>query len=83
MGKVGGCSKLGSGEGKQDFRPEGREEERELWDSKLILLLAAIGYAIVVGNVWCFCTWTGRLFLSESYLEVGPIVLQPSLKRSK
>jgi hypothetical protein len=43
-GKVGGCSKLGSGEGKQEFRSEGGEEERESWDSKLIELLAAIGY---------------------------------------
>ena len=56
-GSFGGCSKLGSGEGKQEFRPEGGEEKRELWDSKLILLLAAaVGYVDGFGNVWCFCT---------------------------
>ena len=35
---------MASGEGKQVFRPEGGEEKRELWDSRLILLLAAVGY---------------------------------------
>jgi hypothetical protein len=34
---------LGSGEGKQLFRPEGGEEGRKSWDSKLTFLLAAIG----------------------------------------
>jgi SNF family Na+-dependent transporter len=38
------------------FRPEGGEEKRESWDSKLILLLAAVGYAVGFGNVWCFRT---------------------------
>ena len=37
------------------FRPEGGEEKRELWDSKL-MLLAAVGYVVGFGNVWCFCT---------------------------
>jgi len=36
------------------FRPEGREEKRELCDSKLTFLLAAVGYVVGLGNVWCF-----------------------------
>jgi len=42
------------------FRPEGGEEKRELWDSKLILLLAAIGYVVGFGNVWYCCTGPER-----------------------
>ena len=57
---VGDCSKLGSIEGKQDFRSEGGEENRELFDSQLILLLAAIGYVVGLGNIWCFRTWPER-----------------------
>jgi len=38
------------------FRPEGGEEKGELWDSKLICVLAAIGYVVRLGNVWCFHT---------------------------
>jgi hypothetical protein len=34
---------LGSGEGKQVFKPEGVEEGRKSWDSKLTFLLATIG----------------------------------------
>jgi len=51
---VGSCSKLVSGEGKQVFRPEGGEEKRESWDSKLTFSLAAIGYVAGPGNSWCF-----------------------------
>jgi solute carrier family 6 amino acid/orphan transporter-like 15/16/17/18/20 len=45
---------LGFGEGKQVFRPEGGEEERERWDSKLIFLLATISFVVGLGNIWCF-----------------------------
>ena len=37
------------------FRPEGGEEKRESWDSKLTFL-AGIGYVVGLGNVWCFST---------------------------
>jgi hypothetical protein len=72
-----GCSKLSSGESKQVFRPEGGEETRELWDSKLILLFAATGYAVVLGSVWCFGTWSRRLFVSI-LAKRGCTVLRPS-----
>ena len=38
------------------FWPEDGEEKRKLWDSKLLLLLAAVGYVVGLGNIWCFCT---------------------------
>ena len=50
--KFGGASKLGSGEGKQVFRPEGGEVDRESWESKLAYLLATVGYAVGRGSVW-------------------------------
>jgi len=40
------------------FRPEGGEEKRELCDSKLMLLLAAVVCVVGLGNTWCFCTWS-------------------------
>jgi len=39
---------------KQVFRAEGGEEERLLRDSKLTALLATIGCAVGLENVWCF-----------------------------
>ena len=34
-------------------------KKRGLWDSKLILLMAAVGYVVGFGNVWCCCTGPG------------------------
>jgi solute carrier family 6 amino acid/orphan transporter-like 15/16/17/18/20 len=34
------------------LRPEGVEDESETWDSELTLLVATIGYAVGLGNIW-------------------------------
>ena len=49
-GKFGDGSKLGSGEGKQLFRPEGGEDGRKSLESKLTFLFANIRYGL--RNFW-------------------------------
>jgi len=52
-GRVGGGSKLSSGEGKQLFRLESGEDAHESWGSKMAFQVDTVGYAVGLGSHNC------------------------------
>ena len=56
----------------------GTDEERETWSRKVEYLLATIGYAVGLGNVWRFpylCFRSGGGMISEIMLIIVTVAM--------